>query len=139
MPGSACKRNLDENVFQREQSVNDSDIRKSSSAMSDDSEELVAKCLALIDVASDLISKCRVKFRFYHSKVLYRPTRPSARYSEVIGNSGANLLDDWKSFYAKELCGVLRTLVNGLDDAIYDSSSFLGPAYQSLLVKMDGS
>jgi hypothetical protein len=47
--------------------------------------------------------------------------------------------DDWKSFYVKELCGILRILVNGLDDAIHDNSSFLEPAYQCLLDKMDDS
>ena len=72
-------------------------------------------------------------------RLKHRPRRPPSRYSEVIPNSGADMSDDWKSFYVKELCGILRILVNGLDDAIHDNSSFLEPAYQCLLGKMDDS
>ena len=72
---------------------------------------------------SDLIS-CRTandKFQLKH-----RPRRLPAGYSEAIAISEANPLDEWKLLYSKEICGVLRALVNGLDDALYDKSSILG-------------
>ena len=57
----------------------------------------------------------------------------------AISSSWADPLDDWKLFYAMELCGILWLLLNGLYNTIHDNSSFLEPAYQSLLGKMDNS
>lgn len=61
-PVQPVKTNFNENISVSEQSL--SDTRKSSVSVSEDNEELLTKCLALIDVAYDLIGECRAKFRF---------------------------------------------------------------------------
>ena len=74
-------------------------------------KELCGVLRSLVQSPQSLIAKDKIQHKQY-------PRHPPARYSEAISNSETDSLDDWKFVHAKELCGVLISLVQSLQSSI---------------------